>query len=96
MIRKQPVALNSLLLSIVKEKRLEEGFRQYRFFKLWDEITGQHIAKVTTYKRLDGKKLYISLASSVVRSELYMHRSEIIAELNRRTGENIIDEIILK
>ena len=95
MRRNKPILVKDLLTLFVKEFNLEKGFRDYRFLKLWDEITGPSVARVTTAKKLNGTKLYIYLSSSVVRSELYMLRSELIREMNSRMGENVIDEIKL-
>jgi hypothetical protein len=94
--RSKPVIISDLLRLFIREHNLENGFRQYRFLKLWDEILGPTVAQATVSKQLSGKKLYVSLSSSVVRAELYMHRSEIISKLNSRMGEIVIDEIILK
>ena len=96
MRRKKPVVISDLLTIFIREHKLEEGFRQYRFMKLWDETVGPAVTRATIDKQLVGTKLYIRLSSSVVRSELYMSRSQLVSELNRQMGETIIDEIILK
>jgi predicted nucleic acid-binding Zn ribbon protein len=96
MRRSAPVAVGDLLSLFIKEFGLEKGYRDYQLLKLWDEVLGNVISKSTLSKRLDGKKLYVYLSSSVVRDELYMMRSEIIKEINRRAGKNIIEELILK
>jgi len=41
-------------------------------------------------------KLYVYLKSSVVRNELFMMREKLLEELNKRAGEELIKEIILK
>jgi predicted nucleic acid-binding Zn ribbon protein len=96
MRRNKPVLARDLLSLFLKESGLEKGYRDYKILKLWDEILGVEISHATLSKRLEGRKLYVYLSSSVVRAELYMMRSEIIAEINRRIGENLITELILK
>jgi predicted nucleic acid-binding Zn ribbon protein len=96
MRRSKPVAVSDLLSLFLKESGLEKGYRDYQLLKLWDEILGNAISKATVSKRLDGKKLYVYLSSSVVRDELFMMRSEIIKEINNRAGKDVIDEIILR
>jgi predicted nucleic acid-binding Zn ribbon protein len=93
--RNKPILVRDLLTLFVKEFNLEKGFREYRFLKLWDEITGPAVAKATTARKLNGTKLYVYLSSSVVRSELYMLRSDLVREMNSRMGEKVIDEIRL-
>ncbi|MDR2287481.1 MAG: DUF721 domain-containing protein [Prevotellaceae bacterium] len=96
MRRTKPIAISNLLSLFLKETGLEKGYNDYQLLKLWDEILGRSISKATLNKRLDGKKLYVYLSSSVVRDELFMRRSEIIKEINSRAGKDVIDELILK
>jgi hypothetical protein len=96
MRRSKPVIVGDLMSLFFKELGLEKGYRDYQLLKLWDEILGNVISKATLSKRLEGKKLYVYLSSSVIRDELYMMRSDIIKEFNRRAGENIIEELILR
>jgi predicted nucleic acid-binding Zn ribbon protein len=92
----KPLPVSDLLKLFIKENRLEESYRQYLFLKHWNDVTGDAVAKATIDKTLKGKKLYVSLSSSVVRYELFMRRSEIIRELNRRAGKEVINELILQ
>ncbi|MDR1887261.1 MAG: DUF721 domain-containing protein [Prevotellaceae bacterium] len=96
MRRSKPVIVGDLLSLFIREFGLEKGYRDYQLLKMWDEILGDAISKATLRKRLEGKKLYVYLSSSIVRDELFMMRSEIVGELNRRAGENIIEELILR
>jgi hypothetical protein len=96
MRRNKPVAVGDLLSLFLKEFGLEKGYSDYQLLKLWDEMFGTFISKATLSKRLSGRKLYVYLSSSVVRDELYMMRSEIVKEINRRVGKDVIDELILR
>lgn len=92
----KPMQVNELLLLFVKEFRLEQGLLENRALCLWDEVMGMNVAKATVSKKIQNRKLYISLSSSVVRHELFMMRSEIVQELNRRLGTKLLDELVLK
>jgi predicted nucleic acid-binding Zn ribbon protein len=96
MVRNKPVIVGNLLSLFLKESGLEEGYRKYQVLKLWNEILGNEISSVTLSKKIENKKLYVRLSSSVVRDELYMMRSDIIKEFNHRAGKDIIEELILK
>ncbi|MDR1594442.1 MAG: DUF721 domain-containing protein [Prevotellaceae bacterium] len=96
MRRSKPVAVGNLLSVFLKEFGLEKSYSNYKTLKLWDEILGNVVSRATLSKRLEGKKLYVNLSSSVVRSELFMMRSEIINEINRRAGKNVVEELILR
>jgi predicted nucleic acid-binding Zn ribbon protein len=93
--RSKPVVVGDLLSLFLKDCGLEQAYRDYQILKLWDEMLGAVISRATLNKRLVGRKLYVNLSSSVVRDELYMMRSEIVKEINRRAGKDIIDEVIL-
>lgn len=96
MRRSKPETIGNLLPLFVKEYELEQGLMENRVMTLWEELTGLGVAKATTAKRLKNRKLYVSLSSSVVRQELFMKRSEIVKELNRCLGKEMIEEIILR
>jgi hypothetical protein len=96
MRRSKPVIVGDLLSLCIRDFGLEKEYRDYQVLKLWNEILGYAVSKATLNKKLEGKKLYVWLSSSVVRDELYMMRSEIVKEFNRRAGKNIIEELILK
>ena len=57
---------------------------------------GKVIAKRTKSVYIKDKTLFVFLNSSVLRNELMMMRQEIIDTLNKRVGENVIDDIRLK
>jgi methionine salvage enolase-phosphatase E1 len=96
MRRSKPVIVGDLLSLFIKDSGLEKGYRDYQVLKLWNEILGDAISRATLSKRLEGRKLYVYLSSSVARDELFMRRSEIVSEINRRAGKSIIDELILR
>lgn len=96
MRQSKPEQLNNLLLLFVKEFKLEQGLMENRVLNLWDELMGKNVAKATLSKHIYQRKIYISLSSAIVRHELFMMRSEIVKELNRRAGGNVVDELILK
>jgi len=43
-----------------------------------------------------GNKLYVHLKSSVLRSELMMHRSKIVKAINTQVGAEVIKDVVLK
>ena len=67
-----------------------------RIINSWEKIVGGIFAKHTTNLYVKNKKLYVKLDSSVLRSDLYMERSEIVKKLNKEIGKTAIDEIIFK
>ncbi len=65
-----------------------------RIINSWEKVVGSIFAKHTTNLNVKNKKLYVKLDSSVLRSDLYMERSQLVKKLNDEIGKKVIDEII--
>ena len=62
----------------------------------WRSVVGDAVARLTSQLQLHKRVLYVSVQSSVVRSELLYKRESLRQELNRRSRVPIIDSIIIK
>ncbi len=87
--------LRDIIRDLIKEEGLEDGLLRTRLYALWDEMLGVTVAKNTRNKYVKGRTLFVQLNSSIVRNQLFMMRAEIVAELNKKLGKSIIDELIL-
>ena len=68
MERKDVRKIDSLLQKFVQANGLENGLAEYRLMRSWNELLGITIAKKTRSLRIQNRKLYVSLHSSVVRN----------------------------
>ena len=57
---------------------------------------GITIAKKTKSLRIQNRKLYVSLNSSVVRNELSLIKDTLIPRLNEAAGMDVIDDVVLR
>lgn len=96
MERKDVRKIDSLLQKFVKANGLENGLAEYRLMRSWNELLGITIAKKTRSLRIQNRKLYVSLHSSVVRNELSLIKDELIPKLNEAAGMNVIDDVVLR
>lgn len=96
MERKDVRKIDSLLQKFVKANGLEIGLAEYRLMRSWNELLGITIAKKTRSLRIQNRKLYVSLHSSVVRNELSLIKDELIPKLNEAAGMNVIDDVVLR
>ncbi|MCH5335505.1 MAG: DUF721 domain-containing protein [Alistipes sp.] len=62
----------------------------------WRAVVGDSVADMTTQLQLHRRILYVSVRSSVIRSELLYRREALRDELNRRSRVPIIDSVIIK
>ena len=96
MDKKETRKIDSLLEQFVKENNLERGLAEYRLIKSWKDLLGITVAKRTKNLQIRRRKLYVTLHSSVVRSELAMIKDSLVPKLNEAAGMNVIDDIVLR
>jgi len=96
MERKEVKKIDSLLQQFVKSNRLEKGLAEYRLMKSWKDLLGITVAKKTKSLRIQNRKLYVTLHSSVVRNELSLIKSSLIPKLNEAAGMDVIDDVVLR
>ena len=96
MERKEVKKIDSLLQQFVKANRLERGLAEYRLMKSWKDLLGITVAKKTKSQRIQNRKLFVTLHSSVVRNELSMIKESLIPKLNEAAGMDVIDDVVLR
>ncbi len=103
--RKEAVGMDRLVQDYIKQMKLAAGLNTQRIFAAWDACSG---AGPFTLKRFfRSGKLYITLNSSVIRSQLYFQKDTLVEKMNAYlsqdelfTADNrtvsFIQELILK
>ncbi|HWP81820.1 MAG TPA: DUF721 domain-containing protein [Bacteroidota bacterium] len=82
-------ALQDLVSSLGIDRRLQE----YRAVTEWEEIVGEHIAKVSSPVRIAQGVLVVRVRVSTWRNELTLRKKEIIQKLNAVIGDGTIKDI---
>jgi len=62
----------------------------------WSKLLGTMISSYTTNIYLRNGVLYVSLSSSVLRSELLMAKDRLINKLNEHAGMYVVNDIIFR
>ncbi|RLD57671.1 MAG: DUF721 domain-containing protein [Bacteroidetes bacterium] len=96
MQRKEVKKIDSLLQQFVKANRLEKGLAEYRLMKSWKDLLGITVAKKTKSLKIQNRKLFVTLHSSVVRNELSLIKESLIPKLNEAAGMDVIDDVVLR
>jgi predicted nucleic acid-binding Zn ribbon protein len=96
MKRKEVRKIDSLLQQFVKANGLERGLAEYRLMKSWKDLLGISVAKKTKSLRIQNRKLFVTLHSSVIRNELSMIKDTLIPKLNEAAGMDVIDDVVLR
>ena len=103
--RKTAVSLSEAIQEYLKVAKLSSGLNTQRIFAAWDAASGAGRYTVRRFFR-DGK-LYITVDSSVVRSQLSFQRDTLIEKINALLAQDelftqddarvgIVKELILK
>ena len=80
--KKRAESLQELIQVWLKMNNIKLQVDTHRIFNAWDEVTGTGAYTIRRFYR-DGH-LYVTLNSSVVRSQLLLRKGDILAEMNRR------------
>ncbi|GJH41122.1 hypothetical protein RCZ04_16720 [Capnocytophaga sp. HP1101] len=86
--------LSEVIQQIVKQNHLTYGLQKASLPALWNELMGKAIAKYTSSVELKGNTLYVRLTSPALSNELSYGKTKIIANLNERLGEELIQKLI--
>ncbi|HOZ30531.1 MAG TPA: DUF721 domain-containing protein, partial [Bacteroidales bacterium] len=90
MRRSETEKLSEILKKAIQDNKLSDGIDKVRFKSLWLEFAGYHISKATTELYVSKSVLYVSLNSSILRSELLLIRSELVKKINKELGRKFI------
>jgi predicted nucleic acid-binding Zn ribbon protein len=88
--------LNDAIDEFLSKYRLKEGYVRIQIATIWNNTVGKVIALHTKKVELNNTTLIVYIASPIVKNELVMLKSEIIAKLNEDIGKELIKELIIK
>ena len=97
--------MKELMSQFLKSSGLSKGLNTQRIFAAWDEVSGA--ARFTVKKFFREGRLYVTLDSSVVRSQLMFQKDILLEKINdalekddlftrEGTPDRVVNEIILK
>lgn len=88
--------VDEILNALFDQYGLSGRMKEMRIINGWKGIVGNTIAEAT--KRIDicNKVLFLKIDSPALRNELMMIRNNLKDVINKRAGEEIINDIIIK
>lgn len=91
-----PITLGQAITEFLEKFKLTDKVLESRVISSWPEVMGQNVAKLTRAIYFKSKGvLVVHLNSSVLRSELMMHRGKIAKNLNNHIGSNVVKDVVL-
>jgi hypothetical protein len=94
--RTQSRPLKEIIEEVFRASGIDKKLKERELVRDWDEVVGITIARSTESVYISERKLFVKIRSSVIRNELIMIREGLRLELNRRCGENLIDEVVIR
>lgn len=89
--RKEAIPLSNALQDFLKMYKLTAPLNTQRVFKAWDKVSGAAMYTSNRFYR-DGK-LYITISSSVARSQLQFQKEVLVERINETLRQ---DELFTK
>jgi predicted nucleic acid-binding Zn ribbon protein len=89
-------SMQEVLNSFIQENNLQKGLDQVDLATAWTDVLGPGVANYTTSVRFKSGVLTVKLKSSVLREELSLGQSKIIALLNEHLGRELVESVNLQ
>jgi len=89
-------SLAGRLKEFISTHKLQSGIDKVHARNAWKNLMGNGVNTYTASVELRNETLYVSLTSSVLREELSLGKSKIIAMLNEELGRELIKNLVLR
>jgi predicted nucleic acid-binding Zn ribbon protein len=96
MRRNETRNISDLLNDFKKESQYSNKLAETQLIGNWSKLLGPVVEKGTRNLYISNRTLFVFIDSSVMRHELFMIRSQILAALNKSVGTKVIDNIIFR
>lgn len=96
MFKRQPKALGDVLGKFLDQYPHKKKLRQGMAIHQWANIVGETIAENTKSLKFEGNRLVIKMSSSVWRHEVHSQRYTIMGKVNKKVGDTIVEDIIVR
>lgn len=94
MKRNKTEQVGDVIRRLLRQEGLEAPLNEYRLIEVWKEVVGEIIARYTRQLYIKNQTLYVHFTSSVLRQELLMRRKELVHDLNKKVGSQVIVNIV--
>lgn len=97
MKRKNAQSISELLQDFYEENpEIRQKILEIRILRAWGEMLGPMVSKSTRNLYVKNRILYVSLNSSVLRSELVLNKDRLLKGLNKYVETDFVLDIVLR
>lgn len=90
------LSMKEALSAFIQKNKLEKGMDKVEAREAWARLMGNGVNNYTTDIELRNDTLFISLSSSVLREELSLGKTKIIAMINEEIGKDLVKKLVLR
>ncbi len=94
MNRTNDKTLKEAMAQLLNVYRLKSKFDETNVIAAWEDVMGVAVSNRTKEIFIKDKKLFVRIESSVIKNQLVMMRSQIIENLNQKSGTVVVTEIV--
>lgn len=95
MKQRKAKSIGEILRAYLRQEGLETPLAQHRILEEWNNVIGTAFAPYVGDMFIRNQTLHVFLKSPALRQNLMMRRTELVRELNRRVGMQVITNIQL-
>ena len=96
MKRTNAKSIAEIIGDFMQQEDIETAVLEQKALRLWSQVVGQGINRLTTERYVDDGVITVKIASASLRNDLMLSRSNLIAQLNNLVGKPVIKEIIFR
>ena len=91
MQRRKPIFIGELIKrSVSDDKVLQKGMQEADIVNAWREVAGEVMFSCTMRSYIRNGRLFIELSTSAAKAEFYRRRHQILNDINRIAGSEVI------
>ena len=87
-------SLKEAIEQMLQVYKIKRRFDETGIIAAWPKLVGKSMANRTKEIFIRDKKLFLRIESSVIKNELMLMRTQIIAKINDKAKEALVEEII--
>ena len=87
-------SLGEVIRELINSYHLDGKLNEIKIVNSWEKVVGKMIAKHTKDIYIKNGKLFVKIDSPALKNELSYSTSQIIENLNKEAGSEVIREIL--
>lgn len=93
MFKREVKSLDDILQNFLRQEGLETPILQRRAIEVWEQVTGQVVARYTGEKFIKNQVLFVKINTPALRQDLSMMRTQLTRRINEAVGSSVITDV---